>query len=296
MMDWDKLRIFHVVAQAGSFTHAGERLNLSQSAVSRQISTLEQTLGVQLFTRHARGLILTSEGETLHKTVSSVFAQIAATHNKILESHDDAKGELKVACSIGVGSIWLPKRLSVFSEMFPNIRLTLVLTDNDVDFSMREADVAIGYGHFKQPNITSEVLRADVLKLYASEGYLEDYGTPSKVQDLDFHRLIVFGTHKPPPYEGVNFALKIGADTGHVREPYIAINNAYAILQCIQQGLGIGALPNFIAKDYKDLIPVLSENSGTGFDFCLQYPEQLKDSRKVQAFREFIKIEMDKTS
>ncbi|MBL8644026.1 MAG: LysR family transcriptional regulator, partial [Rhodospirillaceae bacterium] len=61
-LDWDKLRVFHAVAQAGSFTHAAETLNLSQSAVSRQISALEESLGVSLFHRHARGLILTEQG------------------------------------------------------------------------------------------------------------------------------------------------------------------------------------------------------------------------------------------
>ncbi len=292
-MDWDKLRIFHVVAQAGSFTHAGERLNLSQSAISRQISTLEQSLGLQLFTRHARGLILTAEGETLNKTAISVFAQIANTHSKILESHDSAKGELKIACSIAVGTIWLTKRLPVFSEKYPNIRLTISLTDSEIDFSMRDADVAIGYGNFKQPGLISEEISHDVLRLYASEEYLADYGRPSKAQDLDLHKLIVFGTHKQPPYEGVNFALKVGAETGHVREHYIAVNNAFAILQCIKHGLGIGALPNFIAKDNPDIVPVLEDITGTEFDFCLQYPEQSQDSKKIQAFREFIFSEMN---
>ena len=68
-MDWDKLRIFHAVAAAGSFTHAGEKLNLSQSAVSRQISALEESVRASLFHRHARGLILTEQGELLFNTV-----------------------------------------------------------------------------------------------------------------------------------------------------------------------------------------------------------------------------------
>ena len=77
MMDWDKLRIFHAVAEAGSFTHAGELLNLSQSAVSRQISALEESLNVPLFHRHARGLILTEQGELLYRTAHEVFAKLA---------------------------------------------------------------------------------------------------------------------------------------------------------------------------------------------------------------------------
>ena len=75
-MDWDKLRIFHAAAQAGSFTHAGENLNMSQSAVSRQVSALEQDLGVPLFHRHARGLILTEQGDQLFRTAHDVLMKL----------------------------------------------------------------------------------------------------------------------------------------------------------------------------------------------------------------------------
>ena len=83
-MDWDKLRVFHAVAEAGSFTHAGESLNLSQSAVSRQISALEESLNVPLFHRHARGLILTEQGELLNKTARDVFERRLCRRNPVL--------------------------------------------------------------------------------------------------------------------------------------------------------------------------------------------------------------------
>ncbi len=84
MMDWDKLRIFHTVATAQSFTRAGEVLNLSQSAVSRQISALEEGLQVELFHRHARGLMLTEQGEILFKTVSDILTRLSAAENELL--------------------------------------------------------------------------------------------------------------------------------------------------------------------------------------------------------------------
>lgn len=292
MMDWDKLRIFHIVAQAGSFTHAGERLNLSQSAISRQISTLEQDLGLKLFTRHARGLVLTAEGELLNKTALGVFSQIASTQNRLLESKNEAKGELRVACSIAFGSVWLPKRLKIFTDMYPQINVCLVLTDQEVDLTMREADVAITYGHIKHPNVVRHFLAHDHLQMYGSSDYFADYGLPRYVEDLDYHKLIVYGTHKKPPYEGVNWLLKVGAQMGRMRDPHITINNAFAILQCIRSGLGIGALPYFMARDYPDLISPLPEHKGPGFDFYLMYPEQLDDSKKVQVFKQFIMAHM----
>src|SRR5579875_248335 len=84
-MDWDKLRVFHAVAEAGSFTHAGEVLNLSQSAVSRQISALEESLNVPLFHRHARGLILTEQGELLFRTVQDVMLKLDAVRSHLTD-------------------------------------------------------------------------------------------------------------------------------------------------------------------------------------------------------------------
>ena len=85
-MDWDKLKVFHAAAEAGSFTHAGEQLGLSQSAVSRQVSALEQELNVSLFHRHARGLILTEQGELLYRTAHDVFMKLEAARAKLTDS------------------------------------------------------------------------------------------------------------------------------------------------------------------------------------------------------------------
>ena len=103
-MDWDKLRVFHAVAEAGSFTHAGDTLNLSQSAVSRQISALEEALQVPLFHRHARGLILTEQGERLNRTVREVFAKLAMTEALLTESKERPAGRLKVTTTVEANS------------------------------------------------------------------------------------------------------------------------------------------------------------------------------------------------
>ena len=121
-MDWDKLRVFHAVAEAGSFTHAGDTLNLSQSAVSRQISALEEALQVPLFHRHARGLILTEQGEALNRTVREVFAKLAITEALLTESKEKPAGRLKVTTTVAFGSIWLAPRLHAFLEMYPTCR------------------------------------------------------------------------------------------------------------------------------------------------------------------------------
>src|ERR671915_1276427 len=134
-MDWDKLRIFHAVAEAGSFTHAGETLNLSQSAVSRQISALEESLNVPLFHRHARGLILTEQGELLFRTARDIFGKLAMTEAMLTESKDRPKGPLKVTTSVAFGTTWLAPRLKEFIDLYPEIQLSLVVDDSELDLS-----------------------------------------------------------------------------------------------------------------------------------------------------------------
>src|SRR5580765_6512702 len=142
-MDWDKLKVFHAAAEAGSFTHAGERLGLSQSAVSRQVSALESELSVPLFHRHARGLILTEQGELLYRTAHEVFSKLAMAEAQLGESKDRPKGGLKVTATQAFGSAWLTPNLVEFVELYPDVEVDLVLEDRELDLSMREADVAI---------------------------------------------------------------------------------------------------------------------------------------------------------
>ena len=118
-MDWDKLKVFHAAAEAGSFTHAGEQLGLSQSAVSRQVSALEQELSVSLFHRHARGLILTEQGDLLFRTAHDVFMQLQAARAKLTDSRERPSGDLKITTPPALGINWLIPRLDEFTALYP---------------------------------------------------------------------------------------------------------------------------------------------------------------------------------
>src|ERR1700757_3072831 len=193
-MDWDKLRVFHAVAEAGSFTHAGESLNLSQSAVSRQISALEESLSVPLFHRHARGLILTEQGELLFRTAREVFAKLSMAEGLISESKDRPKGPLKITSTVAFGSTWLTPRIKEFLDLYPEIQVTVVVDDSELDLSMREADVAIRMSPPRQPDLVQRHLMTVRNHAYASADYLKKYGTPQRPEDLDKHRIIIYGS------------------------------------------------------------------------------------------------------
>jgi DNA-binding transcriptional LysR family regulator len=290
-LDWDKLRVFHAVAEAGSFTHAGETLNLSQSAVSRQIQALEEALNVPLFHRHARGLILTEQGETLYRTVREVFAKLAMTEALLSESRDRPAGRIKVTTTMGFGSVWLAPRLHRLLEMHPEISITLLLDDSDLDLAMREADVAIRMHPPKQPDLIQRHIATFGWKVCGSPAYLKATGVPQRVEDLDAHRLIVYGDYRPP-IENINWLAEAGRRPGMPRRAAIEINSLPGIVEAVRSGLGLAALPDYIAGQIDDLIQVLPDIKAPRIEAYFVYPEELRHSKRVAVFRDFLVAEL----
>jgi DNA-binding transcriptional LysR family regulator len=289
-MDWDKLRIFHAVAEAGSFTHAGETLNLSQSAVSRQISSLEESLNVALFHRHARGLILTEQGELLYRTAHEVFSKLAMAEAQLTESKDKPKGQLKVTATQAFGSSWLTPVLGEFIELYPDVQVDLVLEDRELDLSMREADVAIRMAPPRQPELIQRHLMTVHLNVYASPAYIKRHGIPKSPEELDSHRIIVYGDDTTkPPVQDIDWLLRAGGkrDTNQ-RRPILKVNSVYAILRAVQSGLGLASLPEYMAQESTSLVRILPELQGPRIDSYFVYPEELRSSKRIQVFRDFL--------
>jgi len=287
-MDWDKLRVFHAVAEAGSFTHAGESLNLSQSAVSRQISALEESLSVPLFHRHARGLILTEQGELLFRTAREVFAKLAMAEGLISESKDRPKGPLKITTTVAFGSIWLTPRIREFLDLYPEIQVSLVVDDSELDLSMREADVAIRMTPPRQPDLIQRHLVSVQVHIYASTDYIQKHGAPQRAEELENHRIIVYGEDARPPVPGVNWLLDVGTRPGVDRRPILTVNNTYGMLRAIMSGLGVAALPDFVANEHNGLVRVLPEVAGPPNEAYFVYPEELRTSKRISVFRDFL--------
>lgn len=286
-MDWDKLRVFHAVAEAGSFTHAGDTLNLSQSAVSRQISALEEALQVPLFHRHARGLILTEQGEALNRTVRDVFAKLAMTEALLTESKEKPAGRLKVTTTMGFGSSWLAPRLHEFLLAYPDVSISLLLDDADLDLAMRVADVAIRMHPPKQPDLVQRHLMSINWLICASPDYLKQYGVPQRPEDLDAHRLILFGDYHPPVLD-INWLSEAGRRPGSPRRALLEVNSIQAVQLAIRSGVGIGVLPDYVAAQHPDLVRVLPELKGPKVDVFFVYPEELRNSKRVAVFRDFL--------
>ena len=286
-MDWDKLRVFHAVAEAGSFTHAGETLNLSQSAVSRQISALEDNLQVPLFHRHARGLILTEQGESLNRTVREVFAKLAMTEALLTESKEKPAGRIKVTTTVGFGSSWLAPRLQAFMAQYPDVTMTLLLDDGDLDLAMREADVAIRMHPPKQPDLVQRHLMQISWIVVASPEYLKANGTPARAEELDEHKLILFGDYHPPVPD-INWLAEAGRRAGSPRRALLEVNSLHAMAMAIRSGMGVGVLPDWMGDELNGLTRLLPELKAPKVDVFFVYPEELRNSKRVAVFRDFL--------
>jgi DNA-binding transcriptional LysR family regulator len=286
-MDWDKLKVFHAAAEAGSFTHAGEHLGLSQSAVSRQVSALEQELGVALFHRHARGLILTEQGDLLFRTAHDVFMKLEAARAKLTDSKERPNGELKVTTTAGMGLNWLTPRLGEFLELYPDIRITLIVTDEELDLSMREADVAIRLRQPQQPDLIQRKLFSVKFHAYASPDYLKRKGTPRSVEDLDSHAIIMLGGTVPQHLQNRNWLIQVGREGKPPRTPVLTINNVLGVQRACEEGFGIAMLPDYLIEDSR-LVQLFTDHDAIALDAFFLYPEELKTVARVQVFRDFL--------
>ena len=287
-LDWDKLRVFHAAAEAGSFTHAAEVLRLSQSAISRQVSALEHDVGVPLFNRHARGLVLTEQGELLYRTAHDVLMQLENVKNQLAETTDTPSGTLRVTTTVGLGTGWLTERSKEFLDLYPEINLQLVLANEELDLTMRQADCAVRLRQPQQPDLIQRRLFTVHLHVFAAQSYLDRHGMPKSVADLDKHRLVTFGEPVPPYLSGLNVLETIGRPAGLKREAVLQINDLMSIRRAVKRGAGIAMLPDYMAGEGTGMVPVLPELEGPSFDTFFVYPEAMKNQAKLKAFRDFM--------
>lgn len=288
-MDWDKLRIFHAVADAGSLTHAGDKLNLSQSAVSRQIRGLEEQLNTNLFHRHARGLILTEQGELLFDATSAMAKRLDAAAARIRDSEEEVFGELRVTTTTGFGTLWLAPRLPKLYEQYPDLKVDLMLEERVLDLPMREADVAIRMKEPSQADLIRKRLMSVRMGLYASPEYLKTHGTPKRLEDMADHRLICQNTDSD----------QVGAGLQLVKElmmfdlrSLLTVNNYFGVLQGVVHHLGLGVLPNYLIQDFPDIVQVMPDIESADVPVYLAYPEELRQSKRVAAFKDFVQKEI----
>ncbi len=287
-MDWDKLKIFHAVAEAGSFTSATVNLNLSQSAISRQIQSLEDDLKVKLFERHARGLTLTENGEYVFKTAHEVISKLKEVEISLGDKKNKPTGRLTVTTFVSFGTTWLTPRIQEFMELNPEIEIELIFDDKELDLSTRQADIGIWARRPKQLNYIQKKLIDINYHIYGSPKYLEKYGYPKTINDLNKHKFISFGKGAPSPVFNPDWALKLGMKDNKKRKSCMKVNSVYGLLLAVQSGVGLAALPDYLTVKQPNIVKILPNIEGPITEAHFVYPQSMKNVARVQAFRNFL--------
>ena len=290
-LDWEKLRLFETVADAGSFTEAARRLHMSQPALSRQVLALEEAVGAKLFHRHARGLAMTHEGEQLHSATHDMGEILERSRLAIETSRARPSGELRLTTTVSFGSTWLARQLGDFLDRYPDITVSLILADHDVDLAKREADCAIRFHAPHQSELVQKSLVPIRHRLCASPDYLARHGEPKTIEELEGHRLLAYGPAAPDALKGINMLLEVGQE-GPPRTPALAINNSFGVLQAVEAGAGIAALPSYLIRFSGKVTPILPQVPGAVFRTYFVYPAELRKSVRVAALRDFLSERM----
>jgi DNA-binding transcriptional LysR family regulator len=287
-LDWDKLRIFHAAAEAGSFTHAADKLHLSQSAISRQVSALEAEINTKLFHRHARGLILTEQGELLYRTAHDVLMKLETVKIQLTETTEKPTGRLRITTTVGLGQGWLTDKVQEFLTLYPDMQVQLILDNEELDVNMRHADCAIRLREPQQSDLIQRKLFTVHMHVYAAPSYISRHGEPQTLEELDNHRIISFGEPAPNYLLDVNWLEKAGRPDDNPRLPALQINSLTSIKRAALLGIGIAMLPDYIVGRDPGLVQLVTHADVPSFDTYFCYPSELKNAAKLKVFRDFI--------
>jgi DNA-binding transcriptional LysR family regulator len=287
-LDWDKLRIFHAAAEAGSFTHAADKLHLSQSAISRQVSALEADINTKLFHRHARGLILTEQGELLYRTAHEVLMKLEMVKMQLTETTEKPTGRLRITTTVGLGQGWLTDKVQEFLSLYPEMQVQLILDNEELDVNMRHADCAIRLREPQQSDLIQRKLFTVHMHVYAAPSYISRYGEPQTLEELDNHRIISFGEPAPNYLLDVNWLETAARPFDDPRVPVLQINSLTSIKRACLLGIGIAMLPDYIVGRDPGLVQLVTHADVPSFDTYFCYPAEMKNAAKLKVFRDFI--------
>jgi DNA-binding transcriptional LysR family regulator len=290
MINVENLRTFYYIATFQSLSEAAIFLKMNKSSASRQLRALEQFLKKPLFVRSSHHLKLTTFGSYLFEKARFILFELKAIEENLLENQDEVSGIFRLTATHALVVTWLTYFLHEFVELYPNLRFEIIGSNTPLDLQNGEIDAAVRPYMKNAPLLTQIPLMRWRLSLFATPKYLEQFGTPEKVEDLDNHRLIVFHDEDAqflPTY--CTFPLHVGTKDATPRKPFIRINSVPGMYNLIERDIGIGCL----AKDslhFKnlELVPVLPDLVSSEVEVYYIYPENFQHLKKIRAFGDFL--------
>ena len=208
---------------------------------------------------------------------------------RIRDSKEEAFGELRVTTTTGFGTLWLAPRLPALYAKYPELKIDLMLEERVLDLPMREADVAIRMKEPSQADLIRRRLMSVRMRMYATPEYLAEHGTLETMADISKHRLIC---QAPSSFQVSAGASLVQELLTYDVQSLLTVNNYYGVLQSVRNNLGIGVLPDYVTEDFPELVRVLPDVDSNEVPVFLAYPEELRNSKRIAAFRDFVMEEI----
>jgi DNA-binding transcriptional LysR family regulator len=182
----------------------------------------------------------------------------------------------------------LTQRIPEFLDLYPDITVEMLLSNEELDLAMREADVAIRLRQPTQPDLIQRRLFTVHFHIYASPDYIKRFGEPKSLEDLDNHRLLAFGGDQPSYLLGVHWLATAGRDLRNPRTYRAVINNISGLKTAVENGAGIAVLPDYVTDQNNQLVQILRDIEMPALESYLVYAEEMRSVARVQVFRDFL--------
>jgi DNA-binding transcriptional LysR family regulator len=281
--DWNRARAFLATAEQGTLSAAARSLGLTQPTLGRQVSGLEEELGVVLFERIGKSLKLTASGVELlehFKSMGSAADRISLTASGQSQS---IKGQVCITASDAMAAYWLPSVLKRLRRSAPQIQIEIVASNELRDLRRREADIAIRHVRPDQPDLIAKLVSEGDAHLYASREYLAEIGNPTTIEDLRDATLIAFDTPERMVEQLQAFSIDLKAENCR-----LVTDSGVAGWEMAQRGLGICPMMDYIARDFPDMERVLPSLPKIPVPIWLATHRELHTSRRIRLVFDFL--------
>ncbi len=286
-LDWNLARAFSITAECGSLSAAARRLNLTQPTLSRQVAALEAELGIALFERIGKRLILTESGHRLLEPARTMIAAAEAMALAAAGTSQEVEGRVSLSATDAVSAYLLPRVVERIRREAPQVTLVIVASNALSDLRRREADIAIRHVRPKEPDLIARHIGDVEAHFYAAERWLAQNGTPQTVSDLS--KVAMLGFEPVEEFSQQLLAAGISIPADHFR---IVSSNAVVLWECVRHGLGVCMMLREIAEQMPGVQRLLPDLPGVAVPIWLVSHRELRTSRRVRVVFEILAEEL----
>jgi LysR family transcriptional regulator for bpeEF and oprC len=287
----DALQTFTTVVRTRNFTAAADSLGVTPSAISKQISGLEERLGVRLLNRTTRSVSPTEAGQLFYQHCENIIESIAEAERLVTDFDATPKGRLRITAMANFGRRELARMLNDFALAYPDISFELYISDRPVDIVQEGFDFALRIGTQEDSRLIAKPVAKQSIMICASPAYLEQWGTPSSFEDIINHRMLVISNAEYARANWLREFEKSHSFSINAVERKLTVNDIDLAYEACLQGMGITALPSYIAERHVrsgELVHLFQNIEIPTRTINAVFPQNRYLSTKSRAFLDFV--------